>query len=62
MKIFYVIKNPINNLYLSQIGNWVYFEDCYEFYSEEEAIDLIGRLDGYFIVEKVYQTFKQQEQ
>ena len=54
MKIFYVIKSAINNTYLSVSGDWDDFFTCSEFDSEESAIEQLGRLDGYFIIEKVY--------
>jgi hypothetical protein len=54
MRTFYVIRNPRDNTYLSVSGNWEIFLHCAEFDSEEEAIEEIGRLDGYFVIEKVY--------
>jgi hypothetical protein len=55
MEIFYVIRNPKNNTYVSVDGNWCDFFLFYaKFDSEEEAISEIKKLDGYFIIEKVY--------
>ena len=54
MKIFYVIKNPISNNYLTFIDGYGDFLKAKTFDNKEEAIEEIGRLDGYFIIEKVY--------
>ena len=54
MRIFYVIKNPIDDKYLSANGDWGYFFRCAEFDSEGSAWDELGRLNGYFIIQKVY--------
>ena len=54
MRIFYVIKNPIDNKYLSVNGVWDNFLRCAEFDSEDSALGELGRLDGYFIIQKVY--------
>jgi hypothetical protein len=54
MKIYYVIKNPISNNYLTFIDSYGDFLQAKTFDTEEEAIEAIGRLDGYFVIEKVY--------
>jgi hypothetical protein len=54
MKIFYVIKNLVDNTYLSYNDEWGSFMTCAEFMEESDAIRAIGRLDGYFVIEKVY--------
>jgi hypothetical protein len=54
MRTFYVIRNARDNTYLSISGNWDISCVCAEFDSKEEAIEAIGRLDGYFVIEKVY--------
>jgi hypothetical protein len=54
MKTYYVIKNPINNNYLTFIDGYGDFLQAKTFDTEKEAIEAIRRLDGHFIIEKVY--------
>ena len=54
MKTFYVIKNIVDNTYLSYNEQWDSFMNSESFMEESDAIRAIGRLDGYFVIEKVY--------
>jgi hypothetical protein len=54
MKIYYVIKNPISNSYLTFIDGYGDFLKAKTFDNKEEAIEEIVTLDGHFIIEKVY--------
>jgi hypothetical protein len=54
MKIFYVIKNLVDNTYLSYNEEWGSFMNSKDFMEESDAIREIGRLGGYFVIEKVY--------
>jgi hypothetical protein len=54
MKIFYVIKNLVDNTYLSYNEEWGSFMNSESFMEESDAIREIERLDGYFVIEKVY--------
>jgi len=54
MRIFYVIKNLVDNTYLSYNEEWGSFMNSKSFMEESDAIREIGRLDGCFVIEKVY--------
>jgi hypothetical protein len=54
MKTFFVIRNARDNTYLSYNEEWDSFMNCAEFMEESDAIRAIDRLDGYFVIEKVY--------
>jgi hypothetical protein len=54
MRTFYVIKNIVDNTYLSYNEQWDSFLKSESFMEESDAIRAIGRLDGYFVIEKVY--------
>lgn len=54
MRIFYVIKNLVDNTYLSYNEEWGSFMNSESFMEEYDAIRAIGRLNGCFVIEKVY--------
>jgi hypothetical protein len=54
MKTFYVIKNIVDNTYLSYNDQWGSFINSESFMEESDAIRAIGRLNGCFVIEKVY--------
>ena len=54
MKTFFVIKNFTNNKYLSVNDVFDDWNMCKEFVDEASALKELEKLDGYFLIEKVY--------
>jgi len=54
MRIYFIIKCLNRNRYLTFLHEWSDFFYAKTFDTEEEAIEEIERLDGHFIIEKVY--------
>lgn len=57
MKIFYVIKDPINGKYLSTQDKWDELFMSIDFSEENDAIKYAyNNLDTYFTIEKIYNS------
>jgi hypothetical protein len=54
MKIFFVIRDLTNNKYLSVNNVFDDWNMCKEFDSETSALLELEKLNGYFVIEKVY--------
>jgi hypothetical protein len=54
MRIFFVIRELWSGKYLSYNGSFDDWTMCREFDSETSALKELEKLDGYFVIEKVY--------